>query len=469
MLKLNPKSTWNVNNSLSLPKLVPERLGDSEFLEDHGVRFAYVAGAMAHGIASTALVARMAKQRLLSFLGTGGWGLDKIESAIQTLQQTLCEDEPFGMNLLCNLDNPAFEEATVELYLKYKICRIEASAFMQITPSLVLYRIRRLSRNLDNTINIPHKIMAKVSRPEVALQFLSPPPPRIVQRLLEQGRIAQEEALLAQEIPMADDICIEADSGGHTDKGVASSLVPAIIRLRDDISQRMNYAKRIRIGVGGGLGTPQAIASAFILGADFVLTGSINQATLEAGTSDAVKDLLQFAEPQDTAMAPAGDMFELGAQVQVLSKGVLFPVRANKLYQLYKTHSCLEEIDKKTQHQIETKFFQRSFEQVYDETKKYYAQKNPDELNKMEYNPKHKMAKIFRWYFAYSNRIAIQGFIDDRVNFQISCGPALGSFNQWIAGTNLVDWRNRHVDEIANLLMFEASEVLNRKFIKLFT
>ena len=86
----------------------------------------------------------------------------------------------------------------------------------------------------------------------------------------------------------------------------------------------------------------------------------------------------------------------------------------------------------------------------------------------MEGNPKRKMARIFRWYFAYCNRIAIQGFEQDKTNFQVSCGPALGSFNYWVAGTSRESWHNRHADELADLLMQETCEALNRKFAKLF-
>ena len=58
-----------------------------------------------------------------------------------------------------------------------------------------------------------------------------------------------------------------------------------------------------RLGAAGGLGVPEAVAAAFVLGADFVLTGSINQCTAECGTSERVKDMLQQAlrqtVPQD--------------------------------------------------------------------------------------------------------------------------------------------------------------------------
>ncbi|MET1176364.1 malonyl CoA-ACP transacylase, partial [Paenibacillus amylolyticus] len=79
----------------------------------------------------------------------------------------------------------------------------------------------------------------------------------------------------------------------------------AIIRLRDDMMKKYRYGKSVRIGAAGGIGTPGAAMPAFMLGADFIVTGSINQYTVEAATSDLVKDLLQQMNVQDTAYAPA--------------------------------------------------------------------------------------------------------------------------------------------------------------------
>lgn len=423
---------------------------------------------MVHGIASTDLVTRMARANLLSFVGTGGWSLDEIESSIQTLQSTLDADAPYGFNFLHDPDHPQREWETAELYLRYQVRQIEASAFMQVTPSLALYRLRGLDRRSDGTVVAKNRIMAKVSRPEVARQFLRPAPRRIVDRLLDAGHITEREADWAQHVPMADDITVEADSGGHTDSGILTTLLPTIQRIRDNAMQEHGYAKRVRVGAAGGLGTPDALASVFALGADYVLTGSINQSTVEAGTSDAVKDLLEDAEPQDTALAPAGDMFEFGAKVQVLNKGVFFPSRANKLYNLYTSYDSLSEIPQKTRTKIQDSYFHRSFETVYDETRQYYAEKDPEQLTRMENDPKHRMAKIFRWYFAYSQRIALEGREEDRVNFQVSCGPAQGAFNVWAEGTDLAAWRNRHVDEVAHLLMDETCAILHDRIGRLF-
>lgn len=42
---------------------------------------------------------------------------------------------------------------------------------------------------------------------------------------------------------MADDICAEGDSGGHTDCAVAFVLLPTILRLRDKMVKNMDINK----------------------------------------------------------------------------------------------------------------------------------------------------------------------------------------------------------------------------------
>src|SRR6185503_2916599 len=111
--------------------------------------------------------------------------------------------------------------------------------------------------------------------------------------------------------------------------------------------------------------------------------------------------------------------FELGAQVQVLRRGVLFPARANKLYDLYRHYNSIEEIDEETRTQLQEKYFKRSFADVWNETRDYYQRVKPDELERAERSPKHKMALIFRWYFVHTIRIALKGDESQKVDYQI--------------------------------------------------
>ena len=445
------------------PLVTAERLGDAGFRAAQGVRLAYVVGAMVKGIASEAMLERLARRGLLGFFGSGGCPLPRVAEAIDRLQARLPPEAPWGVNFLHNFVLPAQEESLVDLLLARGVARVEASAFLQVTPALVRYRLTGLARDAAGRPVPRNRVMAKLSRPEVARQFLAPAPAEIVAALAASNRITSDEAALAPFLPMADDICAESDSGGHTDRRVAYTLVPALARLRDETAARNGLPQRVRIGAAGGLGTPDAIAAAFMLGADFVLTGSINQCTPEAGTSDAVKDLLAQAGIADTDMAPAGDMFEIGAKVQVLKRGTLFPGRAQRLYDFYQRHDGLHEIPSATLAEIEERWFGRSVAEVWAETEAYYRRAAPAELAAAESNPKKRMGMVFRWYFVHTNRLAIEGDAAQRANFQVHCGPAMGALNAWLAGTDLADWRARHVDVLAERLMDGAAQVMSAR------
>ncbi|MHA7841143.1 MAG: ACP S-malonyltransferase [Gammaproteobacteria bacterium] len=430
------------------------------FCQKYNVTYPYVTGSMYKGIASSDLVIKMAKNKLLGFLGTGGMPLKDIEQSIDNIQSRVDHSNTYGVNLLCSLDNPKIEMDQVELFLSKGVQIIEASAFILITPALVLFRLKGIVDG-ENKVN-NHRIIAKVSRPEVATLFLSPPPLDVVDALLEEGKITKKQAELSQYFPVASDLSIESDSGGHTDQGVTSVLLPTLVRLKNELQKKYQYSEKIYVGAAGGIGTPEAAAAAFTLGADFIVTGSINQCTVEAHTSEAVKDILQTINIQDTTYAPAGDMFEIGAKIQVARKGLLFPARANKLYDLYLHYNNIADIDEKTKNDIEKKYFKRSFDSVWSETKEYYLKNNPLLIQKAEANPKAKMALIFKWYFIYTSRLARHGDVP-KVDYQIHCGPALGAFNQWVKGTELENWRHRHVDIIAHKIMDGAFNILQKK------
>jgi trans-AT polyketide synthase, acyltransferase and oxidoreductase domains len=439
-------------------------LGSAEFKAQYGIKYAYLAGAMYKGIASKEMLVALGRSGLLGFLGTGGLAATEIEADIRYIQSQLQAGQAYGLNLLCSLELPQLEEQVVDLCLKYAVRCVEAAAFMYVRPSVVRYRLNGLSVDSQGQVRAANRVLAKVSRPEVAAAFMEPAPAPIVAELLAAGKITELQARLSQRIPVADDLCVEADSGGHTDQGVAYALMPAISFLREESMARYRYRDRIRVGAAGGIGTPHAAAAAFTMGADFILTGSINQCTREAGTSDSVKDLLQELNVQDTAYAPAGDMFEQGSKVQVARRGLFFPARANKLYELYQRHGSLEEIDARTRQQIEEKYFRRSFDEVWAETKAYYLRANPHALAEVERNPKQKMALVFKWYFVHSSRLALQGREEQKVDYQIHCGPALGAFNQWVKDTPLASWRNRHVADLAERLMQGTAQMLNQRF-----
>lgn len=175
-----------------------DTLGNAGFKREYGIKYAYLSGAMYRGIASKELVVKMGKANLMGYLGTAGMSLGEIEQNINYIQQHLSNDDSYGMNILCDLDHPAHENATVELYMKHGIRYVEAAAYIQITLAIVLYRLKGLRKTSSGEIVCDNHVMAKVSRPEVASIFMSPPPENIVKQLLSEGKISAEQAQLAQ-------------------------------------------------------------------------------------------------------------------------------------------------------------------------------------------------------------------------------------------------------------------------------
>lgn len=450
-----------------VPAVRLEDLGDEKFKKRHALKYPYIAGAMANGITSAAMVKTMAENGMIGFWGAGGLSLEKIEENIIELTNTL-KDKPFGFNLIHSLGDPDHEMATVELYLKYNIKLISAAAFLRMTPALVYYRVKGIYKDENGYIITPHQIMAKVSRIEIARQFFSPPPEKLIHILLEKGLITHQEAKLSQRIPMAQDLTAEADSGGHTDNRPALALLPTMIALKNEFMETYNYKEPLCVGLAGGIATPQAAAAAFSMGAAYILTGSINQSCVEAGICEDVKKMLCQAEQADVAMAPAADMFEIGAKVQVLKRGTLFPVRAEKIYKFYKSCNRFEEIDEKSKQEIQEKILQTTFEEAWESTKDFFHKTgNIKEIEKAQTDPKHKMALVFRSYLGLSSKWAIQGDLKRKMDYQIWCGPAIGAFNQWVKGSFLESHENRKTAEIAFNLMFGACICIRASILKL--
>lgn len=440
--------------------LCAETIGSRAFCDDFGLRYPYVGGAMYQGISSEDMVVRLGQAGMLGFFGAGGIRMPQVGQAIAAIRARLPEGAPFGVNFIAHMNHPHLEDELTDLLLTHGVRAVEASAFMEVTPALVRYRAHGL-RSDGGKISAINRVIAKVSRPDVAAQFLAAAPERIIAKLVESGAITADQGELLRHVPMADAICVESDSGGHTDQGMPFTLIPAVLRVRDQTSGAFPRFGRVHVGAGGGIGTPEAAAAVLVLGAEFIVTGSINQCTVEARTSDAVKDMLEGMAVHDTAYAPSGEMFELGSKVQVLKKGLFFPARADKLVSLYRQFDNLEAIDADSRRQIEERFFRQSLAGIWDDIR---ARSPAAEIERAERLPKHRMAMVFRRYFKDASRWALNGEMERKVDFQIHCGPALGAFNQWVAGSPLTSWRTRHVDEIALKLLDETAQVLNQRF-----
>ncbi|MCK6507875.1 PfaD family polyunsaturated fatty acid/polyketide biosynthesis protein [Myxococcota bacterium] len=450
----------------TLPPLYPEWLGDRSFTQVHGVRFPYVTGAMANGIATTRIVIEMGRAGMLGFFGAAGLDPARVEAALVELRRELGdgvagEGPAWGSNLIHSPNEPAVEARVADLYIRHGVRRVSAAAYMGLTPMVVRLASTGLRQLPDGSIARRHQVFAKISRPEVAGRFLRPPPGELLDGLVQRGELTADEARLARHLPVAEDVTVEADSGGHTDNRPLTALFPVILALRDQVMAEQGYARPIRVGAAGGLGTPNAVAAAYALGAAFVLTGSVNQAAVESGLSEAGRQMLAQADLADVVMAPAADMFELGVEVQVLRRGTMFGVRAKRLYELYRTWPSLHAIPAEERARLEKEILHQSVDEAWQSTAAYWRARDPAELARAEADPHHQMALVFRAYLGQSSRWAIAGLPERRPDYQIWCGPAMGAFNRWVKGSFLEAPDQRTVVQIARNLL-EGAAVVTR-------
>jgi len=447
------------------PAMRLENLGDPGFCEDHGIRFPYVTGAMANGIASEEIVIAMSRAGMLGFFGAAGLRPERVSTAIDRIQAAL-GDKPYGFNLIHSPNEPELEAAVVRLYLKRGIRLVEASAYLALTLPVVRYRVTGIHRDNQGNVITPNRIIAKVSRVEVATHFLSPPPDRFLIQLIESGEITNDQARMAREIPMAQDLTAEADSGGHTDNRPALALVPAMVALRDRLQAQHEYRCPLRVGAAGGISTPASAAAAFAMGAAYILTGSVNQACVESGSCDSVRKLLAQAEQADVAMAPAADMFEMGVKVQVLKRGTMFAMRAGKLYDLYRRCASLDDLTPAEREMLEKQYFRATLAATWESTKDFFRQADPSQIDRAERDPKHKLALVFRSYLGQSSRWANAGDPTRTMDYQVWCGSAMGAFNEWVKGTFLERPENRRVVAVGLNILYGAAVMLRVNAIK---
>jgi trans-AT polyketide synthase, acyltransferase and oxidoreductase domains len=449
-----------------LPPLPPENLGNPAFKDLYGLKYAYTAGAMAQGIASEKMVVALGRAGMLGSFGAAGLGPARLEAAIQAVQQALPAG-PYAFNLIHSPSEETVERTAVDLYLKHGVRTVEASAFMDLTPAIVHYRAAGLGLDRLGQLEIKNKVIAKLSRREVAVKFMQPAPEKLLRPLVESGEITEQQAKLAGQVPMADCITVEADSGGHTDNRPLVCLLPSILELRNEIHSRQGYNQEILVGAGGGIGTPAAALAAFMLGADYIVTGSVNSSCIEAGNSAHTRQLLAQAEMADVIMAPSADMFELGVKVQLLKRGTLFPMRSQKLYELYKKYDSLEEVPTSELNSLEKQIFRKSLAEIWQETANFFSERDPEQLTRANANPKRKMALIFRWYLGLSSRWSNSGEKGREMDYQIWCGPAMGTFNDWVRGSYLQDPANRQVVEVARQLLQGAAYLYRIQSLKI--
>ena len=97
----------------------------------------------------------------------------------------------------------------------------------------------------------------------------------------------------------------------------------------------------------------------------------------------------------------------------------------------------------------------------------FFNQRDPEQIVRAANNPKRKMALIFRWYLGLSSKWSNSGEPGREMDYQIWCGPAIGTFNDWTRGTYLADYQNRRVVDIGLHLLTGAAILWRANALKL--
>jgi trans-AT polyketide synthase/acyltransferase/oxidoreductase domain-containing protein len=161
-------------------------------------------------------------------------------------------------------------------------------------------------------------------------------------------------------------------------------------------------------------------------------------------------------------------MFEMGVRVQVLKRGTLFPMRAQRLWEIYDNYQSWEEVPKAERDKIERMIFKRDFESIWEGTEAFFQNRDPRQVERANQDPHHKMALVFRWYLGLSSRWSNGGEKGREMDYQVWCGPSMGAFNDWVRGSHLELPENRYVVDVAMNILHGAAYLARLRMGEMF-
>ncbi|HLO26621.1 MAG TPA: 2-nitropropane dioxygenase, partial [Geobacteraceae bacterium] len=144
----------------------------------------------------------------------------------------------------------------------------------------------------------------------------------------------------------------------------------------------------------------------------------------------------------------------------------MFPMRAAKLYEIYRAYGSLEEIPPAEREKLETTLFRAPLADIWRDTRTYFLRRDPRQVERSERDPKHRMALVFRWYLGQAAHWAKDGETSRRIDYQVWCGPAMGAFNEFAAGSFLEHPSRRSVMTVAFNILFGAAVITRANFLR---
>ena len=408
----------------------------------------YLVDALPYGVSGPVMLRCLASAGILGFLGTFGVPIAAVTADVRELATGDTRGR-WGIELPAERLDPARTRAIVSLALDAGVTHAVTPGWSGVSPEIVRWRFARQRTG-------PRRLLVRVTGGRQAEAFLRAAPAEIVTRMVRSGQLDPAEAEDARRLPVATAICVQLAPDG----GVPASLLLSVVRAARDAAEsgasessgasgsRAGRTQPVPVGVGG-IGAPEDIAAALLLGADFLVTGVINACSPQARTSQAVRELLSTVHLADTVLAPSAELFRFGGRAHLLRKSTLFPARAARLHELQLAGASPAALPAATRRMLESDYFGQPLDEVLADLA---GQRDaPD------------MADVLARYFDLGTRAALDGRSGQQLNWHVSCGPEMGAFNLAAAGLGLADWRTRDVDVLARRLMAAGVRLLDRR------
>ena len=407
-------------------------LGAPQVASAYRLRLPYLVDALPDGVSGPAMLQRLAGAGLFGFLGTFGVPEAQVAADVGDLGTEDIRGR-WGIELPAERLDHGRTRAIVSLAMDAGVSHAVTAGWAGVSPQIVRWRFAGLSSGGE-----PRRLLVRVTGSRQAEAFLRPAPAELIAQLIRSGQLDPAEASLARRLPVATEIFVQPEPGG----GMSVSLLMSVLRATRDAGQRGP------VGVGG-IGTPDEVASAVLLGADFLVTGAINACTPQARTSEAAKDLLATVTMADTVLAPSAELFRLGGRAHMVRKATLFPARAAHLHDLQLAGTAPADLSAATRQMLESDYFGEPLDRVM------RSGSGP--------NAEPRMTDVLARYFDLGTQAALAGRTEQRLNWHIPCGPEMGAFNLAIGDLGLADWRARDVDVVAERLTEAGARMLDRR------
>ncbi|MFF8401507.1 ACP S-malonyltransferase [Streptomyces sp. NPDC015684] len=306
--------------------------------------------------------------------------------------------------------------------------------------ALVRFRFTGARRTPAGTPVARRHVLARVSGLDQAAAFLRPPSPDILAELVRTGGLSAQEADAARELPVASDLAVQAPAGWHADGADAYQLLPSVAAL----AARGPGPEPVHVGLRGVVGTPEQAATAFALGAAFLVSTSLTACAPNARLSAELGRTLTEVTDDDLTWAPTERYATLGVPARVVRRGTLFPARAHLLHRLLRAHRFLAEVPAARRRHIE--------EEVLGGPA---AGPPPGALD-----GRVRTTDVFRWYVRETARRTGAGDPVRPLDHQLPCDPELTHFNRAALGTELAARQARTPGAVAGHLLTKAAELL---------